>query len=124
MNRTEISKAIDNILIPYANYFSWSELGAAVRRVKPNEFDISAKEEYANTLAAVQLEMEKLSSRHIVLAKKVAELLEIRCVTYPWLRDTVSFIFSGTRYEMLQTLVKRFETARCGMQAKGLSERI
>lgn len=123
-NRTEVAKAIDEILIPYVDHFAWKDFGAAGSPCyDPNDFSSPAEEEEAAyTLAAVQLEMEKYGSRHTDLAEKVAEQTGDQYVTYPWLRDSVSRILSGTTYDDLLSMVKLSRAVKDGMKAKGLSK--
>ena len=124
VNRTDVAKTIDNILIPYADCIGWAYFGSAGGPCyDPYDFDSAAEEEEAAyTLAAVQLELMKNSARHIALAKKVAEQTGNNYVTYPWLRDAVSRLLAGNTYDELLAMSKLSRAVRTGMQAKGLTE--
>mgnify|MGYP004453098027 CR=1 FL=1 len=123
-DRTEVAKTIDEILIPYVDCIAWKDFGAAGSPCyDPNDFSSSGEEEEAAyTLAAVQLEMEKYGTRHTNLAAKVAEQTGDKYVTYPWLRDAVSRILSGTTYDELLPMFQLSRAVKAGMQAKGLKE--
>ncbi len=123
-DRTEVARTIDEILIPYVECLAWEDFGSSGNPCyDPNDFSSPAEEEEAAyTLAAVQLEMEKYGSRHTDLAEKVAEQTGDQYVTYPWLRDAVSRILSGTTYDDLLSMVKLSRAVKDGMKAKGLSK--
>ena len=123
-DRFEVGRAIDKILIPYADCFAGEELGAAGSSCyDPNDFASAVeKVEAACTLAAVQLEMEKYGTRHTDLAKKVAAQTKNQYVTYPWLRDAVARLLSSTNYEKLWSMVVLSRKVRWGMKIKGLTQ--
>ena len=123
-DRLEIAKALDNILLPYAQCISWKHFGAAGSPCyDPNDFASSAeREEAASPLAAVQLKRKKKGARHTKLAKKVATQTGDEYVTYPWLRDAVSRILTATTYDDLLSMAKLSRAVKDGMKAKGLTE--
>lgn len=123
-NRIDVTKTIDDILIPYADCICWEDFGSAGNPCyNPNDFSSAAEEEEtACTLAAVQLEMGKYGKKHKELAKKVAKQTGNKYVTYPWLRDAVSRLLAGTTYDELLSMSRLSRAVKAGMQAKGLTE--
>lgn len=123
-DRNEVARAIEEILIPYVENIAWEDFGAYGNPCyDPNDFSSPAEEEEAAyTLAAVQLEMKKYGARHTDLAEKVAKQTKNKYVTYPWLRDAVSRILSGTTYDELFAMARLSRAVKDGMKAKGLTE--
>lgn len=122
--RIDVGKTIDDVLIPYADCIVWEDYGSAGSPCyDPYDFiSTSEEEEAAYTLAAVQLEMRKNSSRHTTLAKKVAKQTGNDYVTYPWLRDAVSRLLAGSTYDELLSMSRLSRAVKAGMQIKGLTE--
>ncbi len=123
-NKDDVSKTIDDVLIPYADCICWEDYGSAGSPCyDPNDYSSDAEEEEAAcTLAAVQLELKKHSKRHTTLAKEVAKQTGNTFVTYPWLRDAVSRLLAGTTYDELISMAKLSRAVRAGMKAKDLKE--
>ncbi len=123
-DRDDVRTTIDNILIPYADCFGWECYGPKGSSCyDPNNFASTAdEEEAAYTLSAVTLELKKNSKRHVDLAEKVAKQTGNKYVTYPWLRDAVSRLLSGSTYDDLMSMSQLSRAVKAGMQAKGLSE--
>lgn len=123
-DRKEVAKTIDEVVIPYVDCFAWEDFGSSGNPCyNPNAFASPAQaKDFAYTLAAVQLEMRKNGLRHTGLAGKVAAQTGNKYVTYPWLRDAVSRILSGTTYDELLTMAQFARAVKAGMQARGLKE--
>ncbi len=123
-DRIAVGRTIDEILIPFADCVAWADFGSAGSHCyDPYDFSsASEEEEAAYTLAAVQLEMKKYSKRHTDLAKEVAKHTGNDFVTYPWLRDAVSRLLTGSTYDELLLMSKLSRLVRAGMKAKGLIE--
>lgn len=123
-DRMEVARAIDILILPNPDCICWCDLGAGGSACyDPDHYASDAeKEEEAFTLAAVHLEMAKNSSRHKKLAKAVAGQLGKKYVTYPFLRDAVCRLLSGTSYKDLLAMVRLSRLVRDRMKAKGLTE--
>ncbi len=124
IDRIMVRKAIEEILIPYADCIAWKDLGSAGSPCyDPYDFSSAAEEEEAvYTLAAVELELKKNSKRHTDLAKEVAKYTGNNYVTYPWLRDAVSRLLAGSTYDELLKMSKLSRLVRSGMKTRGLKE--
>ncbi len=122
-NRSEVARTIDDILLVYADCIAWKDYGAAGSPCyDPYDFASPAEgEEAAYTLAAVELEMGKNSSRYNDLAAKVAKQTGNKWVTYPWLRDATCRILAGSTYNELLSMAKLSRAVKDGMKKKGLS---
>lgn len=123
-NRIDVRKTIDEVLIPYAECIAWEDFGPKGNPCyDPYDFASAAEEEEAAyTLAAVQLEMKKNSTRHTDLATEVAKQTGNKYVTYPWLRDAVSRLLAGSTYDDLLFISRQSRAVRAGMKAKGLTK--
>ncbi len=120
----EVKKCIEEILIPYACLFTWSDFGDRGNSCyNPYVFDNPQEEiDAVLTRAAVLLAMPKGSLAHITLARLVANSVESAWVTYDYLAKIVARILSGTSYNELKTVVKIALAVQNGMKRKGLKE--
>ncbi len=118
-SRAEIRACIRGVLIPYFDCIAWEDFSDAGNSCY-DPYAFASKEEEEETvltLAAVLLEMPKYSRIHAELARKVADMLGNKWVTYPWLVKAVSRIIAGATYPELLSMAMRSRKVRDGMKA-------